>query len=303
MTPVKPSPSIDPVHEEMEAIFSRLKDRPRPALDSDAVTPRSRARKTFSTHRKLGRFSKLVTAPVILGCMLAATLGGVLALVERSDISVTDIAARPPTELDRTAKASSMSNRPPVVAAKIDPTTQTASRSGGDTLSADLDTLERSTAQNGRGGAPSPTRSPPAAGRNPSSPEGRRIPSPARAMDLPVSERGRHLSVSPTGGTGEATVRKFYDALGAGNGEMASAQVITEKRLSPAFSPEAISRFYGGLPEPIRLTEIRPLAAGAYRVSYRYSAGSRRCNGGAVVHLTRRGGRDYIRSIRALDGC
>ncbi|WP_375428282.1 hypothetical protein [uncultured Sphingomonas sp.] len=95
----------------------------------------------------------------------------------------------------------------------------------------------------------------------------------------------------------------FYDALGAGDGEKASAQVVAEKRSSRAFSPRAITRFYGGLPEPIRLTRVTPIASGAYRVRYRYSAGSRRCDGRAVVILAHRGGRDYIRSIRALDGC
>ena len=102
---------------------------------------------------------------------------------------------------------------------------------------------------------------------------------------------------------GEGTVRAFYAALGAGNGAGASAQVIPEKRSSGAYSPAAMSRFYGGLPEPIRLTSVQPLAGGAYRVSYRYAAGRSRCNGSAVVRLTNRGGRDLIRSIQALNGC
>lgn len=104
-------------------------------------------------------------------------------------------------------------------------------------------------------------------------------------------------------GSGELTVRAFYEALGAGDGEAASGQVIAEKRSSRAFSPDAISHFYGRLPEPIRLTSIVPLAPGSYRVRYRYSTGRSRCNGGAVVSLTNRGGRDLIRSIRAMGDC
>lgn len=101
----------------------------------------------------------------------------------------------------------------------------------------------------------------------------------------------------------EARVRAFYDALAKGDGSTASAQVIPEKQSSRAFSPEAISRFYGRLPEPIRLTGLTRVEGGDYRVSYRYSAGQSHCDGSAVVSVTRRGNRDYIRSIRALSGC
>jgi hypothetical protein len=104
-------------------------------------------------------------------------------------------------------------------------------------------------------------------------------------------------------GNGEATVRAFYGALGTANGPAASSQVIAEKRSKGAFSPGAISRFYGRLPEPIRLTSIAPLGGGSYRVTYRYSAGRSRCNGSAVVKLTNREGRNLIRSIRSLSGC
>lgn len=109
--------------------------------------------------------------------------------------------------------------------------------------------------------------------------------------------------MAPAGEAGEATVRAFYEALGAGDGEAASALVIAEKRSSPAYSPEAISRFYGGLPEPIRMTEVLPLGRSAYRVRYRYSAGRSPCDGTAVVTLTRRDGRDLIRSIQTPGGC
>lgn len=149
--------------------------------------------------------------------------------------------------------------------------------------------------------APTPSAS--RSGQRPMPPARQQASAPAPAEE-PADPEPRERSPMPSGGaTGEATVRAFYDALGEGDGRAASAQIIPEKRSSGAFSPEAISRFYGRLPEPIRLTGIVPLARGAYRVSYRYSAGRSHCEGSAVVHLTNRGGRDFIRSIAALGGC
>jgi hypothetical protein len=117
-----------------------------------------------------------------------------------------------------------------------------------------------------------------------------------------MSSLSRGLTLA-TEETGEATVRAFYAALGAGNGVSAAARIVPEKRSSGAFSPEAISRFYGKLPEPIRLTGLTSLGRDTYRVSYRYSAGRSHCTGSAVVNLTSLGGRYFIRSISALNGC
>ena len=75
---------------------------------------------------------------------------------------------------------------------------------------------------------------------------------------------------------GENTVQAFYSALSAGDGVAASALIIPEKRESRAFSPDAISRFYGRLAEPLTLTEVEPVSNNVYRVSYRYSAGRSR---------------------------
>ena len=122
-----------------------------------------------------------------------------------------------------------------------------------------------------------------------------------------VAERTVKESVAPVAlrspsRNGEATVRAFYGALNGGNGAAASSQVIPEKRWG-AYSPGEMSRFYGHLREPIRLTTVRPLPDGAFRVTYHYSAGRSRCDGRAVVRLTKRGGRSLIRSIQALNGC
>ena len=101
----------------------------------------------------------------------------------------------------------------------------------------------------------------------------------------------------------EETVRAFYAALGAGDGVTASAQVVPEKRIGRIYSPDAISRFYGRLPEPLRIENIVPLDRGSYRVAYRYATGRSRCEGTAIVNVTNRGGQTLIRSIRALNGC
>lgn len=119
----------------------------------------------------------------------------------------------------------------------------------------------------------------------------------------PRAETATPPATPSRGGNGEAAVRAFYGALGAGNGTAASSQIIPEKRSSGPFSPGAISRFYGRLPEPIRLTGVVPVPGGSYHVTYRYSAGRSRCNGSAVVSVIQRGGRTLIRSIRSQSGC
>jgi hypothetical protein len=124
---------------------------------------------------------------------------------------------------------------------------------------------------------------------------------PAKSEPAPPRQ-GLPLARSP-GSTGEAIVRTFYGALGAGNGEVASAQVVPEKQGSQAYSPTAIARFYGRMPQPLQLTGVTPLAGGSYSVTYRYSTGRARCNGRAVVRITSRNGRQFIRSIQALSGC
>ncbi len=108
---------------------------------------------------------------------------------------------------------------------------------------------------------------------------------------------------SPDSLSGEDTVRVFYRALGTGNGDLASAQVIPAKRSSRAYSPDAISRFYGRLSETLRLISISALPGDTYRVSYRYAGTGARCNGTATVKVTSTGGRPLIRSITADGGC
>lgn len=149
---------------------------------------------------------------------------------------------------------------------------------------------------------PPPPVTQPASATQPAAP--RKTAPPARAVIAASDvEPVRDAPASRTGGSAEAIVRGFYGALGAGNGAAASSHIIPEKRSSRAFSPEGISRFYGKLREPVRLTSVVPAGGGAYRVTYRYSTGRSRCDGTAVVSVTNRGSHQYIRSIRALSGC
>lgn len=147
-----------------------------------------------------------------------------------------------------------------------------------------------------------PKRSTSVAKPEPAPPARRPSPAPERVAER-ADPAPRPAPHAPAGDGGEATVRAFYGALGAGNGAAASARIVPEKRTSRTYSPEAMSRFYGGLREPIRLTGVEALSGGRYRVSYRYSAGRSRCDGSAVVRLANRDGRALIRSIRALNGC
>lgn len=116
-------------------------------------------------------------------------------------------------------------------------------------------------------------------------------------------EAGATPQETAIGRSPDLTVRAFYAALGRGDGEEASALVVPEKRTSRAFSADAMTRFYGALPQPVRLTRISPLSSRSFRVAYRYSAGSSPCNGEAVVTVASRGNQSLILSIRALSGC
>lgn len=150
---------------------------------------------------------------------------------------------------------------------------------------------------------PTPPAPAPAPESRPVAPPPQQRAASVRVPDRTPPQAERAAPASSAGESGEATVRAFYGALGAGNGSAASAHIIPEKQSSRAYSPQALTRFYGRLPEPIRLTQTEPLGGGAYRVRYRYSAGRTHCNGSAVVTVTSRGGRDFIRSIHALSGC
>jgi hypothetical protein len=103
--------------------------------------------------------------------------------------------------------------------------------------------------------------------------------------------------------TPATVVRAFYAALSLGNGEVASQFVIPEKRTTGPYSPESISRFYGPMPEPLNLLELKSQAPGEYMVRYHFRTNTRVCQGRAVVTTTQREGLNFIETIHPLDGC
>lgn len=116
-------------------------------------------------------------------------------------------------------------------------------------------------------------------------------------------------SISPNGditeeyGTAASTVRAFYHALAAGDGETAAGFVVAEKRVSGPLSGHALTRFYSNLAEPLKLVDIQPVGRDRYKVLYTFKAMASLCHGAAIVTTTRRSGVSQIKSIRALNGC
>jgi TonB family protein len=112
-------------------------------------------------------------------------------------------------------------------------------------------------------------------------------------------------SANQTEGAGpDATVvQAFYIALSLGYGEIASSFVVPEKRSSGAFAPENLSKFYGPLPEPPSLVEMKVRGPNDYLVKYTYGTSTRRCHGRAIVTTTQRDGLNFIERIHELEGC
>ena len=104
-------------------------------------------------------------------------------------------------------------------------------------------------------------------------------------------------------GTAATTIRAFYSALSDGQGDVAAATILPEKRATPAFLPQALSGFYGHLREPIQLIDITQGDGSHFVVHYRYATATRVCDGKAAITTAVRSGRNFIASIRALAGC
>lgn len=109
--------------------------------------------------------------------------------------------------------------------------------------------------------------------------------------------------VKPVDASAVTTVQGFYEALAAGDGGEAAQFVIPKKRAAGPLSASAMSEFYRGLPEPLRLISVR-WRNGVFRVRYRYRAqGKGVCVGRADVYVINVGGLNLISKIEALDGC
>lgn len=104
-------------------------------------------------------------------------------------------------------------------------------------------------------------------------------------------------------GTAATTIRAFYEALENGQGEIASSYIAPEKRSIPAFNGPSMTRFYSSLTKPIQLVEIAKNGYQSYTVKYRYATNSKVCNGIANITTTVRDGKNFIFSIKPLNGC
>ncbi|AFN55919.1 hypothetical protein FBY51_1190 [Zymomonas mobilis] len=118
----------------------------------------------------------------------------------------------------------------------------------------------------------------------------------------PAHSQAKPMDFVDEYGTAATTIRAFYTALGDGQGEIASAMVVPEKRSIPAFSAPNLSKFYGNLTDRIQLLDIAQENTNNFIVHYRYATKSRICNSRAAVTTTMRGGRNFIQSIRTLNG-
>jgi hypothetical protein len=105
------------------------------------------------------------------------------------------------------------------------------------------------------------------------------------------------------GGSAASTVAGFYGALSLGDGDLAASFVIPEKTAKGPFSPEELTRFYGNLREPLMLTGVDMVTATELVVSYHFEGSGGTCIGRAQVFTETRNGRNFIRRIKALNGC
>jgi hypothetical protein len=269
----KPEGGFHRVNQEMEMIFRPITARPHLARDHHAARAPLRPREQVLAQSPRRLATGQAAALVLFGLCQMAILAGALASVDRNGTSTSRGATSMSAETNRPAEETAL------------PETRPAA--GATSLQEQKPNLPRQEASDG-----------------PAAPRARQGAPVARFVGLSKRSEPRALPpVLSATDAGEEVVRSFYGALGRGDGEEASAHVVAEKRSSAAFSPEGISRFYGGLREPLRLTAVTPLGNGEYRVSYRYSAGRSRCNGEAVVSLASDDQGKRIHSIRALNGC
>lgn len=114
---------------------------------------------------------------------------------------------------------------------------------------------------------------------------------------------GRAMSFTDEYGTAATTIRAFYDALHAGQGATASSYIVPEKRRLAAFSPDALTRYYGSMASPISMIDIVQHSANTFLVHYRYSTRTRTCDAHATITTESRNGRNFIQTIRPMEGC
>ncbi len=106
------------------------------------------------------------------------------------------------------------------------------------------------------------------------------------------------------GPSADAIVRSFYEALARADGRAAAELVVPERRTTGPYAPEAISRFYSTLSEPLRVISVRSLGGDAVEVRYRYRKPSGvACDGVSVATVVRSPGGTFISRIKPSNGC
>jgi hypothetical protein len=99
-------------------------------------------------------------------------------------------------------------------------------------------------------------------------------------------------------------VREFYSALGEGDGDRAAQVVVPEKRDTGPLSARALTRFYGSLRAPLRITGIDPISDDTVFVRYEFvNPDNRRCVGSATVDTAHRDGDTLVKGVRPFNVC
>lgn len=96
-----------------------------------------------------------------------------------------------------------------------------------------------------------------------------------------------------------SVVTAFYRALTNADGDFASSLVVPEKRGIGPFNEEQISRFYGGMKQPLRVLSVTQIDSEKVEVKYTYRYSSRVCDGVAIVTVRDYLGRLLISKIKA----
>jgi hypothetical protein len=113
----------------------------------------------------------------------------------------------------------------------------------------------------------------------------------------------REVNSKADPGSAGPVVVAFYEALSAGEGRLAASFVIPEKTIAGPLSAKALNSFYGNLSQPLQLLGITEKFRHEYSVKYHFVAGKNVCDGEALVHTESRNGRNFVSSIKALNGC
>lgn len=102
----------------------------------------------------------------------------------------------------------------------------------------------------------------------------------------------------------ESIVRKFYSALGQGNGSAAANLIVEEKREAGPLSSGQLSTFFTNLAGTFSLGDVHSTGNNQVLASYAYTTKAGRvCNGSADLTIVSENGTPLIEKIQALNGC